>query len=143
MNKRINEQKLLELYTRHMFEDRKNNLECIKARLNLESPGARYAQILFRRSRICYALSCFMLFLGAGIYGSYYWIIRLAHEKRYIGMTLSSDFLYNFQSDRALSIVYALLTAAVLSALILGASAFFLRKKAKNLKSVQQNGNTP
>ncbi len=143
VNKQKNEQKLLELYAHHAFEDRKNNLECIKTRLNLKSQNGKRAQVLFRRSRICYALSYLMLFLGIGIYSSYYWIISAAHAKHHISMSFHPDFLYNLQSNKTVHIVYIILAGSLLSALLLYGSAYFFRKKAKNFKSVQQNGNTP
>ena len=133
MNKQKNEQKLLELYAHHAFEDRKNNLECIKTRLNLKSQNGKRAQVLFRRSRICYALSYLMLF----------WIISAAHAKHHISMSFHPDFLYNLQSNKTVHIVYIILAGSLLSALLLYGSAYFFRKKAKNFKSVQQNGNTP
>lgn len=143
VNNQIDEQELLELYARHAFEDRKNNLECIKTRLNLKSKNGKYAQVLFRRSRVCYALSCLILFLGVSIYGSYYWVIRLAHTKHYISMAFNPDFLHDLQSNRTVCAVYIILAGSLLSALLLCSLALFFRKKAKKFKSVQQNGNTP
>lgn len=141
MNDHKDEQRLLETYAHHTFEDRKDNLERIKARLAMESPSGKYAQKLFRRSRVCYGLSCLMLFLGVGIYSAYYWVIGIEHGQRHIAAAVRPDILRNLQSGRTLSIVYAFLTVTFLLAALLFGLALFFRKKAKNLKAVQQNGN--
>lgn len=139
MNELKDEQRFLEHYARHAFEDNKDNLDRIKTRLGMKSPSQKYMQLLFRRSRICYGLSCLLLFLGLGIYGSYHWMLGATHGQHHIAVEIHPDILNNLQSGRMLTIVYVFLVILLLLAIGLLGLAVFFRNKAKNLKTVQQN----
>lgn len=132
MNKKQkSEQDLLDLYAHHSFEDKKDNLRQIQAKLGIQRSTPLHQRIRKKANR-CLALSSISALFAVCIFGAYRWILISGLSQ---GFNISSNdtpsFFNQIQAPFVVHTIFIVILACISVAFVLLILGIYFRKKAK------------